>query len=361
VHGPATTTQRQPAIPFQPAHDPAGWTKEDLAQSTDWIYELDARDIADLDRAVAEVEARKLPLIELSRKDFDLPVLGPTLETIRDELHDGSGVKLIRGVPVHRYSRLQSAIAYLGIGSHIGNTVSQNAKGHLLGHVKDLGNRSFANPTDRGYQTHDKLPFHSDSCDVVGLLCLHHSKSGGASTIVSTIQIYNEMLKRTPELVAALAEPIYRDRRGEIPAGAKPYYPLPVFNWHEGYLSVFWQGGYIRSAQRFDELPRHSETLLKALDLFTQLTRELCFHMDFRQGDIQLLNNAVTVHSRTEFEDYPEPERKRHLLRLWLATPGGRPLPPAIFERYPNVPCDQRPAGGIIVPGTVLKVPLEAE
>jgi hypothetical protein len=83
--------------------------------------------------------------------------------------------------------------------------------------------------------------------------------------------------------------------------------------------------------------------------------------MDFRQGDIQLLNNAVTVHSRTEFEDYPEPERKRHLLRLWLATPGGRPLPPAIFERYPNVPRDQRPAGGGVVPGTVLKVPLEAE
>jgi Taurine catabolism dioxygenase TauD, TfdA family len=302
-----------------------------------------------------------MPLIELKRRDLDLPILGPTLDRIRNEAIDGRGIALIRGVPVHRYSRRQSAIAFLGIGSYIGVAVSQNAKGHILGHVKDLGQRSFQNPTDRGYQTHDKLPFHSDSCDVVGLLCLHHSKSGGASTVVSTVQIYNEMLKRAPELVEALAQPIYRDRRGELPAGAKPYYPLPVFNWTDGYLSVAWQGGYIRSAQRFPELPRHSETLLAALDMFTTLTRELCFHMDFRQGDIQLLHNHVTVHSRTEFEDYPEPERKRHLLRLWLATPGGRPLPSAIFERYPNLPRNQRPAGGIMVPGTVLKVPLEAE
>ena len=358
MHG--TVGTRQPAIPFQPVVDPAGWSKEDLAGSTDWIYALDDIDIAELDNAVAAIERRQLPLIELRRQDFELPTLGRTLEKIRHELCEGAGIKLIRGVPVHRYTRLQSAIAYLGIGTHLGVPVSQNAKGHILGHVKDLGNRSLENAGDRGYQTHDKLPFHSDSCDVVGLLCLHHSKSGGASTVVSTIQIYNEMLAREPEFVRALAEPIYRDRRGEIPAGAKPHYAVPVFNWHEGYLSVM-SGGYIRSAQRFQELPRHSETLVGALDMFNQLAREFCFHMDFRQGDIQLLNNAVTVHSRTEFEDYPEPERKRHLLRLWLATPGGRPLPPAVYERYPHVPQSERPAGGIIVPGTQLKAPLEAE
>jgi SAM-dependent methyltransferase len=239
--------------------------------------------------------------------------------------------------------------------------VSQNGKGHILGHVKDLGDKSFDKPTDRGYQTHDKLPFHSDSCDVVGLLCLHHAKRGGASTVVSTVRIYNEMLKRAPELVRALAEPIYRDRRGEIPEGGKPHYPLPVLNWCDGYLSIFWQGGYIRSAQRFEALPRHSPDLLAALDMFGSLARELAFHMDFQRGDIQFLNNHVTVHSRTEYEDFDEAERKRHLLRLWLATPDGRPLPPAIFERYPNLPKSERPSGGIIIPGTALKVPMDAE
>jgi hypothetical protein len=262
---------------------------------------------------------------------------------------------------VARYSRLEAAIAFWGIGRYVGDPVSQNAKGHLLGHVKDLGGTSFANPNNRGYETADGLPYHSDSCDIVGLLCLHPSKSGGESTIVSSVTIHNEMLRRDPELVAALAEPVYRDRRGEIPAGAKPWYQLPVFSYHRGYLTTSWQGGYIRSARRFEELPRPPAKLDEALDLFAELCRELSFAMDFQPGDIQFLHNHVVVHSRTAYEDYAEPEKKRHLLRLWLATPDGRPLPGGFANRYHNLEPGQRPAGGIIVPGTRPHAPLEAE
>lgn len=357
----AKSATRQPAVPLQPVVDPAGWSKDGLAADKSWIHELTGEEIADLDRAVGEIERRGISLLDLKRADFQLPVLGRTLDRVRSEIIEGRGLKLIRGVPVHRYSRQQSGIAYFGIGTWIGEPVSQNAKGHLLGHVKDLGNHSLAKPTDRGYQTHEKLPFHSDSCDVVGLLCLHHSQSGGESTVVSTVNIYNEMLRRRPELVAELTQPIWRDRRGEIPEGAQPYYQMPVFSFEQGYFTCNWQGGYIRSAQRFEELPRHSPALLEALDLFTSLARELCYHMDFRQGDIQLLHNHVTVHSRTEFVDFPEPERKRHLLRLWLATPGGRPLSSMFMNRYGKAMLGKRPAGGVIVPGMTFKAPLEAE
>lgn len=352
---------RQWAEPGKLVVDPACWSKEDLAHSTDWIYSLTEEEVADLDQAVAKAQTRQTPLVDVRRENFELPVLGERLDALREDIVNGRGCALVRGVPVHRYTRLQSAIAFWGIGTYIGEAVSQNAKGHLLGHVQDLGNTSLENPSHRGYQTPDKLPFHSDSTDVVGLLCLHPSKSGGESTIVSSVAIHNEMVKRAPELVAALSEPIYRDRRGEIPEAAKPYYQLPVFNYFEGYLTTIWQGGYIRSAQRFDELPRHSPELIAALDMFAELARQLCFAMEFRQGDIQFLHNYVVVHSRTAFEDYPEAERKRHLLRLWLATPEGRPLPPAVFSRYGYLKPGQRPAGGIMVPGTVLQTPLEAE
>jgi len=126
-------------------------------------------------------------------------------------------------------------------------------------------------------------------------------------------------------------------------------------------MTVSWQGGYIRSATRFDELPPHSQELKDGLDLFNHLANELAYSMDFKPGDIQILHNHVTVHSRTAFEEYPEPERKRHLLRLWLATPNGRPLSPAYANRYGNLKPGARPAGGIIVPGTLFKAPLEAE
>lgn len=358
---PTVAQSRSKAEPLQPVKDPAGWSKDDLARDQSWIHALTHDEVADLDQAVRAIVKSGVEISQVQCRDFSLPVLGPTLERLARDVVDGRGLVLIRGVPVGRYSRLESAIAFWSIGTYFGDPVSQNAKGHLLGHVQDLGETSFDNPAHRGYMTHDKLPFHSDSCDVVGLLCLHPSKSGGESTVVSSITIYNEMLKTRPDLVEELSQLIYRDRRGEIPDGAKPYFQLPVFNFEQGYLTCNWQGGYIRSAQRFDELPRHSTKLVEALDLFGQLAGELCYHMDFRPGDIQFLHNHVTVHSRTEFVDYDEPEKKRHLLRLWLATPDGRPLPRAMWNRYGPHMKTQRPAGGIIVPGTVLKTPLEAE
>ena len=328
----------RPATPLQPVIDPAGWTAAELGATDDWIHVLDEAETAELDAAVRALEARGISsVMEVGRGDFALPGLAGHLARIEEEILRGRGFALIRGVPV-----------------------SQNAKGHLLGHVADLGGTSFANPTHRGYQTHDSLPYHSDSCDVVGLLCLHPSKSGGESMIASSVTIHNEMLRRRPDLVAALAEPIYRDRRGEVPEGKDPWFRLPVFNYHQGYLTTSWQGGYIRSAERFAELPPRSEALNEALTLFHRLANELSFGMDFRPGDIQFLHNHVIVHSRTAFADWPQPERRRHLLRLWLATPEGRPLPEIFRDRYGHLAPGERPAGGIVVPGTELKAPLEA-
>ena len=169
------------------------------------------------------------------------------------------------------------------------------------------------------------------------------------------------MLKRRPELVAELAGPIYRDRRGEVPEGKDPWWQLPIFNFYEDILTVSAGGTYIRSAQRFEQLPRHSEALKEALTLFADLCNELSYDMEFRQGDMQILHNHVTAHSRTEFEDYPELERRRNLLRLWLGTPGRRPLPPAFSDRFAHLKEGERPAGGVVVPETEYRAPLYPE
>jgi len=353
--------QREDAVKLRPVVDPAFWTAADLEADQSWMHPLSDSDIAELDALITNLESRISEVLEIKREDVDLPTFGPKLEAIAKDIIDGRGLALIRGVPVDRYSRLQAAIAFWCIGLFVGDPVSQNAKGHLLGHVADLGGTSLKNPKNRGYQTHDGLPYHCDSCDVVGLLCMHPSKSGGESTVTSSLNIYNEMLKRRPELAAALSEPIYRDRRNEIPAGKNPWFQMPVFNFFEGHLTVSWSGGYIRSAQRFEELPRHSLDLVDGIEMLSDLARDMSYSMDFRQGDIQFLHNHVTVHSRTEFVDFPESERKRNLLRLWLATPGGRPLPPAYEERYGELKPGERPAGGIRVEGTIFKAPLEAE
>ena len=273
---------------------------------------------------------------------------------------NGRGLALVKGVPVARYTTEQRAIACWGMGLRLGVPVSQNAKGHLLGHVKNLSGDDFDTVTNRGYHTSTALPWHADSCDVVGLMCLQTGKSGGTSMVASTVAIHNEMLKRRPDLVEELAKPWYRDRRGEIPEGKEPWWALPVFNYIKGYLVTSWQGKYIRTAQRFEELPRFTEAQTEALDMITDLAEELRFEMTFERGDIQWVHNHVIIHRRTEYEDWQDAARKRHLMRLWLATPGGRPVPPGLLERYGALGPGGRPAG-IIVKDMLLKTPLEAE
>lgn len=133
-----------------------------------------------------------------------------------------------------------------------------------------------------------------------------------------------------------------------------------MFNFADGYFSCFCSNYYIRSAQRFAELPRFTTKQVAALDMMDEVADEICADNDFAPGMMVFLHNHVTAHARTEYEDWPEPGRMRHLLRLWLATPGGRPLPDAVLERYVGLKPGQRPAG-IIVEGMKHHAPLRPE
>lgn len=356
----ATRAAHVPAEPMKPVIEPAGWSGEELRRSDDWRFELTAAEIAELDAAVAGVKARGLDIKDITLADFPLPALDRKLAALKDQLLNGKGVGVLRGVPVGRYDIAEAAAACWGLGLRIGVPVSQNHNGHLLGHVYDLVGPSREAPSTRAYHTSAYLNYHSDSCDVVGLLCLNKAKRGGLSSIASSVAIHNEMLRRRPDLVAELTRPWYRDRRNEIPPGKDPWFELPVFCFAEGYFSCSWHNYYIRSAQRFVELPRFTEAQLEALDMMDILADELKYEMTFEPGDIQFLHNHVVVHGRTAYEDWPEPARKRHLLRLWLATPGGRPLPEAVLERYVGLKPGERPAG-ILVDNTTLKTPLQPE
>ncbi len=352
---------RRPAEPMKPVVDPAGWTGAELKASDDWVFRLDAGDIAEIDAAAEGVEARGLDIKDISRDDFPLPGLDSKLAQIKTELIDGRGIAVLRGLPVERYDIARSAAAFWGMGLRIGEPVSQNHKGHVLGHVLDLlGDSRDKDPTTRAYNTSSALDYHSDSCDVAVLLCLHKAKSGGESLVASTVAVYNEMLRRRPDLVEELIKPWYRDRRGEIPPGKKPWFELPIFNFPDGHLTTSWASYYIRSAQRFDELPRFTDHQIEALDGFSASAAELSYEMTFEPGDIQFLHNHVAVHARTIYQDHPEADRKRHLLRLWLTTPGGRPLPEGLRDRYAGLKPGQRPHG-IMVEGMELSAPLVPE
>lgn len=331
-----------------------------MASRTDWIEHFSPAEIAEIEDAGQRLAARPIDWQTLRREDFPLPTLERRLAGTLDEVLEGRGFVLLRGLPVDRWDRRLAAIAFLGLGLHWGNLRSQNRQGHLLGHVKDMGLTS-QDPNVRIYQTKERQNFHTDSCDVVGLLCLHPARSGGLSSLVSSVTLFNEMRQRRPDLARVLFEPIETDRRGEVPTGQKPYFRIPVFNWHAGFLSAVYQRAYIESARRFPDVPPLTPAQTEALDLFDTLANDPAFHfcMELQAGDIQLVHNHTLLHDRTAFEDWPGPERKRHLLRLWLAPEKARPLPPVFAERYGSIIPGQR--GGIVVPGTRYTIPWQAE
>ena len=344
-------------LPRQRIEGPSAWVGAELAkQPQTWTYSLAPREIAEIEEATKGVAGRDIASIR--REDFPLPTLGPVLERLRGEVLNGRGFVLVRGLPVEGRPIAVNAAAYWGIGCYFGNARSQNAKGHVLGHVRDLG-LSSKDPNVRIYLTTERQNFHTDSCDIVALLCLHPAKSGGLSSLTSSMSIYNAMAEQRPDLLARLFIPFATDRRGEVPEGKKPWFDIAVFNEYEGHISAMYAPHYVRSSQRFAQARRLTAEDIEALDMFDRLAEDPTLRLDMalRAGDMQFVHNHTLLHDRTAFEDWPEPERKRHLLRLWLAAPGARPLPPAYAERYGSVTIGDR--GGIICPGARLHAPLE--
>jgi hypothetical protein len=342
--------------------DPACFTADDLRTTADWIVELTPGELDDLDTAIDRVRDRELPITAMHRSDLSLRNLGPKLDRVREEILHGRGLVQLRGLPVERYDPWKAAAVLFGIGLYIGDAVPQNSMGHVLGHVMSLSSSGMEVGTNRGYHIPNALPFHADSCDVVGLMCVRPARSGGEARIVSTMAIYNALLARRPDLVETLMQPFFRDRRGEIPAGKKPYYEMPVFMFSAGRLITNFQGTYIFSSQRFPELPRLTDKQLEALHTFKDLADELSFQYRYEPGDVQFLHNHVVLHSRSAFEDSTNPAEKRHMLRLWLATPDGPTLPACFIERaYLPTPTGTRPVPGVWPPGVILNAPIEPE
>ncbi|THD77918.1 MAG: TauD/TfdA family dioxygenase [Phenylobacterium sp.] len=338
---------------------PAAWRAADLAPD-EWLHPLDPAEVAEVTAAARALVAQGADLTAITAEHFPLPRLAPRLSQIlRAEVLAGRGFAVIRGLDPTALDRREVAAAFLGIGAHLGAARPQNAQGHILGHVKDLG-RSSDDPTARLYQTHERQTYHTDSCDVVALMCLRPAKAGGRSSLVSSVSLYNAMSARAPDLAAILFAPIETDRRGEAAVGQRPWFEAPVFNWHAGRFAAIYQRQYIESARRFAGVPPLSAQQVAALDLLDALAEDPALHieLDFWPGDIQLVNNHILFHDRTAFEDWPEPERRRHLLRLWLAPPDAQPLPAVFADRFGAVTAGDR--GGVQVHRARWTAPLDA-
>ncbi|MBB3182442.1 TauD/TfdA family dioxygenase [Variovorax sp. Sphag1AA] len=308
--------------------DASAWKGSDFRSKEDITLHFETEHLDEIDATLKTARDAGLGLDTLERRHFELPRTTAFLQDAREELRSGRGIAILRGIDASRYSVPELEMIYWGIGTHFGVGVSQSVLGDRLGHVKDT---TATDPHARAYRNKQELTPHTDTSDIVGLMCVRTARHGGVSIASSVAAVHNVLLERFPQYLEPLYEGFPYHRRGENLPGEAPITPhrIPVFSYVQGQLSTRYARSYIETAARESGKPLN-QLQIDALNCLEQLTYEVAFEFQLDPGEIYLLNNYAVLHARTAFENWPEPERARLLLRLWLTADDWRHLDPRI-------------------------------
>lgn len=314
----------------------ADWRGPDLARADGWVYRLGPGDVEEVEAGLAVANRRASALTDMTVEDFPLAGFADRLAMARDSIETRYGIFLFRGFPVSGHDEEALRRLYWGLGRHFGTAVSQSKRGDILGDVRDIGT-NITGREGRGYTSRAELEYHTDSTDVSALFVLKTAKSGGLSRFVSSLAIHNEIARTRPDLLEVLYQPYIWSRQGQERPGENPWYEQPIYGVEQGHFASRYIRTHILSAQKHNGAPPMTDAQREALQLIDRLADDPAFkfEMMMEPGDMVFLNSHITYHARTEFEDHTEPEKKRHLLRLWLSVPNSRPLPEgwsAIFK-----------------------------
>ena len=341
------------------------WQGAEMAESRRWVKEFPAAVLQEIDAAVNK--AGEIDWKRVNRDNFPLPGAQAFFDEVREELENGSGMVQMRGLDVGRYDQEQLRRIWYGLGSHLGTPMYQNNRGEVMREIRDVGTGVGAKLYGQTVDAEGKpflssgartltpglLRFHTDRCDVVGLLCVRQAAEGGVSKLASSATVYNEILRRRPDLHALLCKPIPRARFGEEAGGEYVAYDLPVFGVRDGKLTSHFSLTYIENAQLLPGVRKLTEAEHEAIKMLLDVAQEQCFEMRFAPGDIQLLNNHVVYHGRTAFKDDASSGQDRLLMRLWLSVPNSRALPTDHAVLWGDVSAG-KPHGGIAQPAVPL-------
>jgi hypothetical protein len=313
---------------IMPVEGPGAWLGSKIDYREAGMHLLTPDEIGEIDAALAHLlSLGEVDFPAITPVNFPLPTLGGFLAKLGDGLRFGPGFLLLRGLPRERYSFDDMARIYVGLGVHIGGLLPQSYHGELLGNVLDV---SDIEQQARGYHAGGAQRMHTDTCDIVSLMCMRAAKSGGISRIVSAAAIHNRLLETRPDLLKTLyGEWVFRRMELDAKFGdGKQVKRVVIFSRESGEFSCNISGAYPRRAVEAGDAVM-TPLQLEALDEVARISSSSEFYLDMNigEGDIQFLNNRLLLHGRTGYEDWPEVARRRHLMRLWLRVPSWPALP----------------------------------
>lgn len=323
---------------LEPVDDASAWTRAEMQNDTSWIYRLSDEETVEIEAALKEVVAKGMAHKDITEADFPLPHFGPTVTKLRNQIEDGRGIAVLKGMPVEGKSVEEIELMYAGVAAHVGHSIVQDPQGSLIDHVCDRG-ISYDNIAVRGYTTNAELTPHCDSGDIVSLLCVRQAKEGGINTLASSIAIYNEILAKHREYLDALYTGFHYNLRGSGPPGKYQditAHRVPVYSYHQGKLSCRFNQKAMLTAEQLPGVPPLSQLEKDAINKIAELSvrEDLGTDVMLESGDWLLLSNHTVFHTRAAFEDWDEPEKKRLLLRKWINIPNARELTWEFGDHY---------------------------
>jgi alpha-ketoglutarate-dependent taurine dioxygenase len=308
------------------ASDDQPWVRGAVTPA-DWTVSLPAAAVAEIERAVLQLPTDLPSPVQLDPHQFTLTACAEVMETVRRKLRQGVGQVVLDRLPVERFSPAESTAAYWLLASLLGRLVEQSWSGTMIYDVRDTG-KALEYGVRRSV-TNLELLFHTDGPwldlppELVGLLCLYPAEEGGVSRFTSLATAHHELRLRHPELLPRLYRPFPWDRQGEHAAGDVQVGWQPVFAEGPQGLLARCNQALIRTGAELSGTPLDAEGQEALVALGETLDDpEYAVELTIQRGQIQYLNNHRFAHSRTPFRDGPDPERKRHLIRLWNRDEG---------------------------------------
>jgi len=253
--------------------------------------------------------------------------------------NNGVGFFHIRGLDPNRYSNKTNLVIYLGISTYIGGKLGrQDERGNMLLHLTDLGSEAGPDNERQAPYSNVGQPFHTDTGDIIGLYSLGEAECGGESQLASTATVYNDIVETRPDLVGLLSSPSWVfDRFGQWP----PYTVRPILypSGDDRVLFSFSRRPLVGNASspRSPGIPDLSASHVEAINAIHFAAERHALSMKLKPGDLLFWNNMAILHARTGFTD--SPDRRRHLLRLWLrndATERNWPIPEELQASWNN-------------------------
>ena len=308
---------------------PGAWKGPDIDWTQQGLHVLDSDDLEEIHSALQHLlSLGEVDFPDITPETFPLRSVGQLMASLPDRLRNGVGFLMLRGLARDRYSDDDMARIYFGLGSYINSAMTQSYLGDLLGHVVDV---SDLEPKSRGYRKGGGQLMHTDSCDIIGLMCLRTAMSGGESRIASALTVHNYLAQHHPESLDILCKGLYLRRADEDGRRATRTFsaaPVPFFTERDGEITCYLPTGYARLAEKSGEHPftqAESDALFRVRK--AAASPEHYLDMGFKEGDIQFLNNRMMVHGRTDYRDHPELPKRRHLLRMWFRAKSWPKMP----------------------------------